>query len=297
MVPFSDTEAVFPNDIDLDEEEDRVSQRVRELLTRRGVAIHKQGSELSAFLGVARSTIHRKFKNGGWSAAELRAIAERWRGNVEDLLGSSDAAEAASLGADIQARVHIAGMPSTAQLTVGPELDSSDACDLVAVNSAGQWEVHQGGTEPPSATRYSIRKLTFSAMPRLKIALLEDDRLAADALTDELVELGGVVVHKFHQPDELIQALKQRRYQAYVIDWLLGGLTAESAILAVREQQKNAPIVVTTGAMALQADAEQQLIPFCERHRVGIIEKKFRAAVLLAHLRRDLAAVGKGLSG
>jgi hypothetical protein len=40
--------------------------------------------------------------------------------------------------------------------------------------------------------------------------------------------------------------------------------------------------------MALQADAEQILIPFCEQHRVGIIEKKFRAAVLLAHLRRDL---------
>jgi hypothetical protein len=290
MISLSDP--VFQHDVDLDEEDDRVSQQVRGLLTRRGVAIHKQGSELSTFLGVARSTIHRKFKNGGWSAAELRAIAERWRGNVEELLGGGvESAGPAAQGAELSARIRIPGMPGTALLVVGPELDDADACDLVAVNPVGQWEVYQGGTEPPGSSRYSVRKLTFSALPRLKIALLEDDRLAADALADELVDLGGVVVHKFHRPEELISALKQRRYEAYVIDWLLGGgVTAESAILAVRELQKTAPIVVTTGAMALQADAEQQLIPFCERHRVGIIEKKFRAAVLLAHLRRDLAA-------
>lgn len=289
MASLLDTDVPFHPDFDLDEEDERVSQRVRALLTRRGVAIHKQGSELSSFLGVARSTIHRKFKNGGWSAAELRAIAERWRGQVDDLLGA-ESTDAVSPGGELAARVMVAGMPSSATLVVGPEMELGDVCDLVAVRPAGQWEVYAGGSEPSDTARFGVRKLSFTALPRLRIALLEDDKLAADALADELMELGGVVVHKFHRPEELLSALRQRRYEAYVIDWLLGGgLTAEATILAVREQQKAVPIIVTTGAMALQADAEQQLIPFCERYRVGIIEKKFRAAVLLAHLRRDLA--------
>ncbi len=288
MNTFSEATPHLHADLD-DDEDDRVSQRVRELLSKRGVAIHKQGSELSTFLGVARSTIHRKFKSGGWSAAELRAIAEQWRGRVEDLLGDSH--EAAAQGGEVLAKVFINGMPTSAYLTLGPVLELGDGCDLVAVNPNGEWAVYVGGTEPTDTPRYSIRKLSFSALPRLKIALLEDDKLAADALAEDLMELGGVVVHKFYRSEELLSALAQRRYDAYVIDWLLGGgETAEATILTLREQQKTAPIVVTTGAMALQADAEQQLIPFCERHRVGIIEKKFRAAVLLAHLRRDLAA-------
>ena len=290
MSNFSQHETFLHQETDLDEEDDRVSQRIRDLLSKRGVPIHKQGSELSSFLGVARSTIHRKFKNGGWSAAELRAVAERWRGDLEELLGGSDTeAGATAVLAGVTAEVMIPGMPSPAQLVPGPELEADDACDLVAVNPAGQWGVYTGGSEPHGTARYSVLKLVFTATPRLKIALLEDDKLAADALAEELVELGGVVVQKFHRAEDLISALKTRRFDAYVVDWLLGGgATAEPAILAIRERQKNAPVVVTTGAMALQADAEQQLIPFCERHRAGIIEKKFRAAVLLAHLRRDL---------
>ncbi len=275
-----------------EDEDDQVSQRVRELLSKRGVAIHKQGSELSTFLGVARSTIHRKFKNGGWSAAELRAIAEQWRGRVEDLLGDSDATAPPSDEA-IKAQVMISGMPTSATLLLGPPLGLGDSCDLVALNLSGQWTVYTGGTEPLNIPRHSIRKLSFSAMPRLKIALLEDDKLAADALAEDLMALGGVDVQKFYRPEELLSALQLKQYDAYVIDWLLGGgATAETCIRQVRDQQKMAPIVVTTGAMALQANAEQILIPFCEHHRVGIIEKKFRAAVLLAHLRRDLKTSG-----
>ena len=75
MASFPDPDTLLHTETDLEEEDDRVSVRVRDLLTKRGVPIHKQGSELSNFLGVARSTIHRKFKNGGWSAAELRAVA------------------------------------------------------------------------------------------------------------------------------------------------------------------------------------------------------------------------------
>ncbi len=293
MTSFPDPDTFPHTEADSEEEDDdRVSVRVRDLLTKRGVPIHKQGSELSSFLGVARSTIHRKFKNGGWSAAELRAIAERWRGDLDELLGIGEAeSNSGGTQAEISTKVMVPGMPHHAALVLGPALEPDDACELVAVNPAGHWEVYTGGSEPTDTARYSIRKLSFSAAPRLRIALLEDDKLAADALADELIELGGVSVHKFYRADDLISAMKRRPYEAYVVDWLLGGgNTAEAAILAIRDLQKKAPIVVTTGAMALQADAEQTLIPFCERHRAGIIEKKFRAAVLLSHLRRDLAA-------
>ncbi|MFN9708751.1 MAG: helix-turn-helix domain-containing protein [Burkholderiales bacterium] len=295
MPTFSDHDALLYSDTDPEDSDDHVSLRVRNLLTKRGVPIHKQGSELSHFLGVARSTIHRKFKNGGWSAAELRAVAEHWRCDLDELLGvhEIESGQSGSSG-EISAKVLIKGMPSQAVLLLGFILDPDGQCDLVAVNPAGHWEVYIGGSEPQNIPRYSVRKLTFSAHPYMRIALLEDNQLAADALAEELTELGGVSVHKFYRAHELIASFKHRRFDAYVVDWLLGGgETAEATILAIRNLQKKAPIIVTTGALALQADTEQHLLPFCEQHQVGIIEKKFRAAVLLSQLRRDLAAAAR----
>ncbi len=295
MPNFSDHDALLYSDTDLDDSDDHVSLRVRNLLTKRGIPIHKQGSELSQFLGVARSTIHRKFKNGGWSAAELRAVAEYWRGDLDELLGTHEIESGlGGISGEISAKILIKGLPAQALLVLGPPLDPEDLCDLVAVHPAGYWEVYTGGMEPTDTPRYSIRKLTFSASPYIRIALLEDDKLAADALAEELNQLGGVSVSKFYQAHDLVAALHQRRFDAYVIDWLLGGgETAEATIVAIRNLQKKAPIIVTTGALALQADTEQHLLPFCEQHQAGIIEKKFRAAVLLSQLRRDLAVAAR----
>ena len=103
----------------------------------------------------------------------------------------------------------IPGMPSPAQLVPGPELEADDACDLVAVNPAGQWRVYTGGSEPHGTARYSVLKLVFTATPRLKIALLEDDKLAADALAEELVELGGVG-STMHQVNEAVPVAELR---------------------------------------------------------------------------------------
>lgn len=61
------------------------STLIREALNREGVPAHKQVSRLSNFLGVARSTVHRKFRCGYWTTAELLAITNRWPCSSTDL--------------------------------------------------------------------------------------------------------------------------------------------------------------------------------------------------------------------
>ncbi len=152
------------------------------------------------------------------------------------------------------------------------------------------WQVHpRGAAALLGQDGHAVASLRVSALPRHRIALLEDDSTAA-AVVALALQTQGMVVHTYQEPDALIAALAQRRYQAYVVDWLLGGSTAAAAIREIRQRQPEAPIAITTGALNTGAETEGALIPLAEHWAAGIFEKPFRQAVLASYLRRGIAA-------
>lgn len=266
---------------------------LKAFLLAKGIARHKQTTELSGLLGLAKTSVFRKFKGeSSFTLPELKTIADHFGTDVDTLRGlTPNASTRAKTGNEFEpARICIRGMPSKGQLRAGAVLDADDICDLVAVRQPGGWAVFSWGAPELLGQRlHSVDSLQVSSAPRQRVAILEDDVNAA-ALVGMALEGEGMVVQTYQEPGALIAALAQRRYQAYVVDWLLGGSTAEAAICEIRRRQPTAPIVITTGAMHTGAETEGALIPFAERFGAGIFEKPFRQAVLASYLRRGIAA-------
>jgi CheY-like chemotaxis protein len=267
---------------------------LKSFLLGKGVARHKQTAEIAGLLGLAKTSVFRKFKGeSSFTLPELKAIADHFGTDVETLRGLGGSTQAGLGGSRLEtaAVVRIPGMPAHAQLVAGASLEGDEACDLVALQHEGRWQVFAWGAAELQGRQglHSIESLRFSSSPRLRVAVLEDDLNAASLLGIAL-EGEGMTVHTFQEPGALVTAVSQRQYQAYVVDWLLGGGTAEDAILKIRQRQPHAPIVITTGAMHTGAETEGSLIPFADRLGVGIFEKPFRNAVLASYLRRGIAA-------
>lgn len=261
-------------------------------LLARGVARHKQTAEVAGLLGLAKTSVFRKFKGeSSFSLSELKVLADHFGTDVDTLRGQSRASGDRTLGSGGEpARLHLPGLPAQGVLQPGPELAEDDVCDLVAIRNGSAWEVHPSSAPAVAGhVRYSVAQLRISSLPRPRIALLEDDDTAA-AVVALALEAEGMVVQAYRTCSDLTQAVNQRPAQAYVIDWLIGGGTAEAAIRHIRSRQPKAPIAITTGALHTGAETEGSLIPFAEQFGVGIFEKPFRQAVLASYLRRGLAS-------
>jgi len=264
---------------------------LKTFLLSRGVPRHKQTAEVAGLLGLAKTSVFRKFKGeSSFSLPELKVIADHFATDVDTLRGLAPGhADRGPGGASTEAaRLHLPGLPPQGQLQPGPALADDDVCDLVAVRIGEQWHVHAGSSpEVRGQVRHSIVSLRLASAPRPRVALLEDDDNAA-AVVAMALEGEGMVVQTHKTSADLSASLARRPFQGYVIDWLLGAGTAEAAIRQIRAGQPSAPIAITTGALHTGAETEGSLIPFAEQFSVGIFEKPFRQAVLASYLRRGM---------
>lgn len=269
---------------------------LKAFLLGRGVPRHKQTAEVAGLLGLAKTSVFRKFKgDSSFSLPELKVIADHFGTEVDTLrglpAGHADRS-AAGIGTET-ARLHLPGLPSQGHLQPGPVLADDDVCDLVAVRLAETWEVFSGNApEVGGRVRHSVVSLRISSLPRPRVAVLEDDDNAA-AVVALALEGEGMVVQAHRTSLDLLAAVGRRPCQAYVVDWLLGGDTAEAAIRQIRARQPNVPIAITTGALHTGAETEGSLIPFAEQFGAGIFEKPFRHAVLASYLRRGIGGGGR----
>jgi CheY-like chemotaxis protein len=264
---------------------------LKAFLLRAGVPKHKHTSELTDLLGLAKTSVFRKLKgDSSFTLAELKVIAEHYNTDVGTLRGLPPEAAHTTASAPLleSAQLHIAGLPSKGEILVGAELAPEDICQLVAIKRHSLWEVFDHrAPELQGQIKYSIESLRIRSLPHQRIAVLEDDRNMADSVRGAL-EQENMVVHTYEDASVFMQAIRQRPYQGYVIDWILGGSTAQQAIETIRAQQIHAPIAITTGAMQTGAETEGQLVPFAEQVDAGIFEKPFRHKVLASYLRRGI---------
>ena len=263
---------------------------LKAFLLVRGVPRHKQTAEVAGLLGLAKTSVFRKFKGeSSFSLPELKVLADHFGTDVDTLRGQTGAADRAGGGGSETATLHLPGLPATGQLQPGPLLADDDLCDLVAVKRGDRWEVHPGDAPGGRGlARHGVAWRRLAGPPRPRGALLEDDDNAA-AVVAMALEAQGMVVQTFQASADLLAVVARRPFQGYVVDWLLGGDTAEAAIRQIRQRQPATPIAITTGALHTGAETEGTLIPFAESCSAGIFEKPFRHAVLASYLRRGAA--------
>ena len=271
--------------------EPALSVNVRRFLVSHGVKEHNHASEIARIINVDRSQSYRRLKGDvAWSHTDLRAIAHHFGAPDELLLPRDDLARFAHPGSDgVPALIRVPNLPPTGLLVPGPELAPGESSDLVAIRAGTSWEVHLNGDEPVGARRHAIEALTIRSHAHLQVALLEDDTRAADALVEAFRPL-GIVATPYADSDALREAIAHRRFDAYVLDWLLAEGTAASIVEEIRGHRAHVPILVVTGALMADSEMEKSLLELSAQWNFSTLDKPVRPMNLANALKQMVSA-------
>ena len=280
------------------------SEYLRRFLAAKGVPRHKQVLMLSELFGTSRQTIFRKFRGEKeWTLSDLETIATRFGVTVEALTAPSGAF------AGEPAVLRIPKCPPRGKVVIGELLEPGDISDLVAVkDAAGGWEVYPRSMAPRGVDRWAVKALMLHSPPYIRVALLEDDANAAEALCEAFVD-HGIQATSFSSIDTFLAALAGGRFQAFVLDWSIGrgeSQTAEPALAEIRAFEDRsrsalraglttplpAPVFITTGTLeGTNASAvERALFPASIRYKAQISVKTARASLLAFNIKQALGA-------
>ena len=275
--------------------EPAISVNVRRFLVSHGVKEHNHASEIARIINVDRSQSYRRLKGDvAWSHADLRAVAHHFGAADDFLLPRDDLARyAPHPGPEpVPAVIRVAHLPPTGLLVPGAELAAGESSDLVAIRNGNAWEIHANGDEPFGAKRHAIEALTIRSHPHLQVALLEDDTRAADALVEAFRPL-GIVASSYPDTAALRAAAQQRRFDAYVLDWLLADGTAADVVEEIRHHRPHVPILVVTGALAADSEMEKSLLELSAQWNFSTLDKPVRP-MNLANALKQLVSAARG---
>jgi len=85
----------------------------------------------------------------------------------------------------------------------------------------------------------------------MKVLLVEDDRLLGDSLT-EYLQSEGFTTDWVYDPREVMDLLEVSRYDVIVLDLIMPHIGGEELIKAIREKDKETPILVLTAKHRLE---------------------------------------------
>jgi len=85
----------------------------------------------------------------------------------------------------------------------------------------------------------------------MKVLLVEDDRLLGESLT-EYLQSEGFITDWVYDPREVMDLLEVSRYDVIVLDLMMPHIGGEELIKAIREKDKETPILVITAKQRLE---------------------------------------------
>ncbi|WP_169748271.1 response regulator [Xenophilus azovorans] len=135
----------------------------------------------------------------------------------------------------------------------------------------------------------STRAATHAA---LRVAILDDDADVVAAI-GEVLRRQGLAVQEFTDPAELSLAIRERVFDAYVLDWLLGDVTALDIVVQLRADAANeaVPIFLLSGNLALGGvPTDPVLAAAIAEHRLFYRAKPFSTR----QLARDICMAYEG---
>lgn len=268
----------------------QISHRVRELMIRHGVADRSQTGKLSRVLKLSFAQAHRKMKGKSpWTLAQIYGVAGYFGETPSALIDVTDK------GVACDAILVIDGKEIPCNARFGGEfVGSGKPSNFLAVKQNNLWKIYESERIPASAERYVVDSIEIrtqqSSSGHISIAVVDDDKDSADSICDFLNEQ-GYRAESYYTPTKAREAVQQRKYDGYVLDWILDTETAESLIREIRASDNpRAPIFLLTGQLDTGRVEESDIARVIRRYNVDWLEKPARLPLLAAELARKIGA-------
>lgn len=265
-----------------------ISRRLHDFFAEQGLPRHKHSSQLAVILGLSRSGAFRKFQDGSFSATDLQTLAQHFQVDVSLLLSSHPIDGERSHSEVRPASIFIGTGAIACKATIGAELGRHEHCELVATFRDDAWRI-QPYAEANGSIRHRVHQIVITPMQRQlpRLAVLEDAADLAANLKDAF-EGAGFRVEVFSSASDLSYESAIEPFDAYVVDWWLNGKTSAAVLQSIRKAQPSAPLILTTGAIANGNAAEADIARVAMAHRIQVIEKPFRLALLISQVKQLL---------
>lgn len=269
------------------------ARALSDLMGRHGVPVRHQAAQIAQICAISISQARRKLRGAVWLFDEVQAVCQHFEVSLGEVFGPGDSKSASATPAlhhPALWRSEDQALPCDIRL--GP-LEAPGASPLQAVYGPEGWLVATPARldrDGASGARYGVAHLQLSApdLPeRARIAVVDDDADAAEALTDWFNE-SGYLAQAYTSPAQLLSAPLDQ-HDAYVVDLILaGGQTSQALVERIRHEQPNAPIVLLTGQLRDGRASEATLTTLLRTQGVTFFEKPVRPAVLTAAIQSKL---------
>lgn len=261
-------------------------QAVELLFEQEGVPDRRRSKKMAEVLGMSYHAAHRRMTGETpWSLEDLQVVASSFGRSLPDLFQPLHDKKALPA-------MFVAGtFHSPCRLWLGSSVDSASApARLVAWQDGDLWMVGTASTAPKAA-KHMTQVASVLLQPRVsdqpRVAVLDDDEGYTKVFKQALVAL-GYDVDAFNQPHPLLEVARERRYDAYVVDWILGDEgTAASLCNSLRELDPEALLILQSGQLA-GADVENDLLRTAMHLDMEPVVKPVRPSFLAAKIQRHL---------
>lgn len=279
-----------------------IADRIQRFLEQR--QSQPPGIFLKEVLSISRSQAYRKLSGDSpMTVTELAKIAEYFSVSVEALLGE-EAATHASTG---EARQVVDGLFCVGSHRLACRLEvSSEPCALLSLrqtrsiyvavrtSAAEPWTAYLLADAPEekgiALHRVIHMEMTVTApAPAFTVAVLDNEPAVGNTVC-ELLKNFGYASKPFDSAEALEGAIKVDNFDAYILDWNLGGTTSEQIIKKLRATSSTrAPILLLTGVV----DQEHtEIARVMEQYGISkVFTKPVSGPAIALNVRTEIAAM------
>ncbi|MHB8715838.1 MAG: helix-turn-helix domain-containing protein [Sulfuricaulis sp.] len=263
----------------------KIASRVREMMERHGIGKREQAKQLRMILGIESTQSHRKISgNGSWTLPQIRKVATHFGEPpavlVDALLEPKMAREAVLM---------LGQEELVCEAWIGNEFSGGKMPPFVAVNTNDQWRIYRS-EQAPDVKKFRVQLIQISntESERPIIAVVDDDKDSADTVCEYLNDQGFQGI-PYYAAEKFRESLRQRTFDGFVIDWILGRTTAETSIEDIRRSaHQKAPIIVLTGELQTGKADDTDIARVIRQFDVVCFEKPTRLPFLAAELEKKL---------
>ena len=256
---------------------------VRALMERHGLPKYRQSAWLADATGLSYAQAHRRMSGAAaWTLEDLEQVAKLFGESLAEVVAMDTS------HGSVPAVMKLGPASLPCELWIGEQIENPKPDTVVAVKTSSGWAALYASEAADNST-FAVERLQAkpSAAQRKVIAVFGDDGETVAAICTHL-EDKGYDARPFANLADIQSSLRPTgRYDAFVIDWMVGGTPTRELIASIRAQDTNCPIVLT--AQLTDPTREAEVAEAVTKFSLVFTEKPVRMAILSALLVRAFA--------